>query len=96
MDVVISYRCLWLGFFLAVNSNKGNGNQMPPTSGASAQNWQSSPPNMPNAQPNNNGAPTSNGLLTIKIKCITAWIACFIDIWVNFIIILSPRYEQRG
>nr|XP_021192505.2 protein Gawky isoform X1 [Helicoverpa armigera]XP_021192521.2 protein Gawky isoform X1 [Helicoverpa armigera]XP_049699497.1 protein Gawky isoform X1 [Helicoverpa armigera] len=44
-----------------MNSNKGNGNQMPPTSGASAQNWQSSPPNMPNSQPNNNGAPTSNG-----------------------------------
>lgn len=45
---------------LAVNSNKGNGNGMPPTSAAS-QNWQNSPPNMPNAQPNNNGAPSNNG-----------------------------------
>ncbi|XP_039753809.1 protein Gawky isoform X2 [Pararge aegeria] len=43
-----------------VNSNKGNGNQIPPTSAAS-QNWQSSPPNMPNSQQNNNGAPQSNG-----------------------------------
>ncbi|XP_050346253.1 protein Gawky isoform X2 [Nymphalis io] len=42
-----------------MNSNKGNGNQLPPTSGAS-QSWQTSPPNMPNAQ-NNNGAPQSNG-----------------------------------
>ncbi|XP_028161635.1 protein Gawky isoform X6 [Ostrinia furnacalis] len=47
--------------FLAVNSNKANGNQMPPTSAASGQNWQSSPPNMPNSQSNNNGAPASNG-----------------------------------
>ncbi|CAH2211738.1 jg27994, partial [Pararge aegeria aegeria] len=44
---------------LIVNSNKGNGNQIPPTSAAS-QNWQSSPPNMPNSQQNNNGAPQSN------------------------------------
>ncbi|XP_013199683.1 protein Gawky isoform X1 [Amyelois transitella] len=44
-----------------MNSNKGNGNQMPPTSAASGQNWQSSPPNMPNSQPNNNGAPANNG-----------------------------------
>ncbi|XP_045497250.1 protein Gawky isoform X2 [Colias croceus] len=43
-----------------LNSNKGNGNQIPPTSAAS-QNWQSSPPNMPNSQSNNNGAPSSNG-----------------------------------
>ncbi|XP_049868969.1 protein Gawky isoform X2 [Pectinophora gossypiella] len=43
-----------------MNSNKGNGNQMPPTSAAS-QSWQSSPPNMPNSQPNNNGAPANNG-----------------------------------
>ncbi|CAH0719509.1 unnamed protein product, partial [Brenthis ino] len=43
-----------------MNSNKGNGNQIPPTSAAS-QNWQTSPPNMPNAQTNNNGAPQSNG-----------------------------------
>ncbi|XP_063380827.1 protein Gawky isoform X3 [Cydia fagiglandana] len=42
-----------------MNSNKGNA-QLPPTSAAS-QSWQSSPPNMPNAQPNNNGAPPSNG-----------------------------------
>ncbi|CAH0397998.1 unnamed protein product [Chilo suppressalis] len=44
-----------------MNSNKGNGNQMPPTSAATGQNWQSSPPNMPNSQTNNNGAPASNG-----------------------------------
>lgn len=44
-----------------LNSNKGNGNQLPPTSAASAQNWQNSPPNLPNSQPNNNGAPASNG-----------------------------------
>ncbi|CAH2037775.1 unnamed protein product, partial [Iphiclides podalirius] len=44
-----------------MNSNKGNGNQLPPSSGAAAQSWQSSPPNMPNAPPNNNGAPASNG-----------------------------------
>ncbi|XP_032519907.2 protein Gawky [Danaus plexippus] len=43
-----------------MNSNKGNGSQIPPTSAAS-QSWQSSPPNMPNAQTNNNGAPTNNG-----------------------------------
>ncbi|KAM3964506.1 LOW QUALITY PROTEIN: trinucleotide repeat containing adaptor protein gawky [Aphomia sociella] len=43
-----------------MNSNKGNDNQMPPTSVASAQNWQSSTQNMPN-QPNNNGAPANNG-----------------------------------
>ncbi|XP_013169228.1 PREDICTED: protein Gawky [Papilio xuthus] len=44
-----------------LNSNKGNGNQMPPTNVSTAQGWQNSGPNMQNAPPNNNGAPASNG-----------------------------------
>ncbi|KAG6450365.1 protein Gawky [Manduca sexta] len=44
-----------------LNSNKTNGNPIPPTSAASAQNWQNNPANMPNSQSNNNGAPASNG-----------------------------------
>lgn len=52
------------GLSLSVNSNKGNGTQMPPTS-APSQNWQTSPSNMPNSQPNNNGAPATNGALVL-------------------------------
>lgn len=47
-----------------MNSNKSNGNPMPPTSTAAAPNWQNSPQNIPNSQTNNNGAPASNGTNT--------------------------------
>lgn len=80
MYVRISWCFLISRSSLAVNSNKGNSNQMPPTSAASA-NWQTSPPNLPNSQPNNNGAPTSNGQFKINL-----WFLVFLILMFSFFI----------